>query len=119
MKLSGLGNINNKSYSFGPGITWNIFNANITKNNIKIQKAITPKLLSTWQNTVLTAVEDVQNAMYSYIQQESRQKSLEDSVTASQRSVELVQNLYESGLTDFQNVLNTAHLSLSNRIISL
>ena len=109
LKFSGLGNLNNKSYSFGPGISWNIFNAGITRNNIKIQKAVTAELLSDWQNTVLTAVEDVQNAMYSYLQQESRQKSLEDSVTASQRSVELVESLYKSGLTDFQNVLDTQH----------
>jgi multidrug efflux system outer membrane protein len=107
LKFSGLGNMNNKSYSFGPGITWNIFNANITKNNIKIQKAITAELLSNWQNTVLSAFEDVQNAMYSYIEQQRRQKSLEESVTALKRSVELVQNLYNSGLTDFQNVLTT------------
>jgi len=56
---------------------------------------------------VFTAVEDVQNAMYAYIQEANRRQSLEDSVTASLRSVDLVQSLYESGLTDFQNVLDT------------
>ncbi|MEJ2650167.1 MAG: efflux transporter outer membrane subunit [Sedimentisphaerales bacterium] len=109
LNFSGLGNLNNTSYSYGPGITWNIFNAGITRNNVKIQKAIVAELLSDWQNTVLTAVEDVQNAMYSYIQDESRRKSLEESVVASRRSVDLVQNLYASGLTDFQNVLDTEH----------
>jgi multidrug efflux system outer membrane protein len=108
LKFSGLGNVtDNKSYSYGPGISWNIFNAGITRNNIKIQKAVTAELLSEWQSTVLTAVEDVQNAMYSYIEQQGRQKSLEEAVTALQHSVKLVQNLYDSGLTDFQNVLST------------
>ena len=45
--------------------------------------------------------------MYAYIQEAKRRQSLEDSVTASLRSVDLVQSLYESGLTDFQNVLDT------------
>jgi multidrug efflux system outer membrane protein len=108
LKFSGLGNVaDNKSYSYGPGLTWNIFDGNRIRNNIKIQEAVTAELLAYWQNTVLTAVEDVQNAMYAYIQQAGRQQSLEDSVTASLRSVDLVQSLYESGLTDFQNVLDT------------
>jgi multidrug efflux system outer membrane protein len=107
LKFSGLGNMNNKTYSYGPGLTWNIFDGNRIRNNIKVQKAVTAELLVGWQNTVLAAVEDVQNAMYAYIQQAIRQQSLENSVTASVRSVDLVQSLYQSGLTDFQNVLDT------------
>ena len=108
LKFSGLGNVtNNKSYSYGPGLTWNIFEGNRIRNNIKIQEALTAGLLADWQNTVLTAVEDVQNAMYAYMQQVKRQQSLQDAVTASLRSVDLVQSLYRSGLTDFQNVLDT------------
>jgi multidrug efflux system outer membrane protein len=107
LKFSGLGNINNKAYSYGPGLTWNIFDGNRISNNIKIQEAVTAELLAGWQNTVLRAVEDVQNAMYAYVQQAKRQQLLEDSVSASLRSVDLVQNLYKSGLTDFQNLLDT------------
>jgi multidrug efflux system outer membrane protein len=107
LKFSGLGNINNKTYSYGPGLTWNIFDGNRIRNNIKIQEAVTAELLAEWQNTVLAAVEDVQNAMYAYTQQAKRQQLLEDSVAASLRSVDLVQNLYKSGLIDFQNVLDT------------
>jgi multidrug efflux system outer membrane protein len=107
LKFSGLGNINNKSYSYGPGLTWNIFDGKRIRNNIKIQGALTAELLADWQNTVLAAVEDVQNAMYAYVQQAKRRQSLQDSVTASLRSVALVQNLYKNGLTDFQNVLDT------------
>lgn len=107
LKFSGLGNINNKTYSYGPGLTWNIFDGDRIKNNIRIQEAATAELLANWQNTVLAAVEDVQNAMYAYVQQAVRLQALEDSVTASLRSVDLVQSLYKNGLTDFQNVLDT------------
>jgi multidrug efflux system outer membrane protein len=107
LKFSGLGNVNNKAYSYGPGLTWNIFDGNRIRNNIKIQEAVTAELLAEWQNTILAAVEDVQNAMYAYMQQAKRRQLLEDSVAASLRSVDLVQNLYKNGLTDFQNVLDT------------
>jgi multidrug efflux system outer membrane protein len=107
LKFSGLGNFQNKTYSFGPGFTWNLFEGNRIRNNIKIQKAVTSELLANWQTTVLAAVKDVQNAMYAYVQEKHRRKSRETSVKASLRSVTLVENLYQSGLTDFQNVLNT------------
>lgn len=105
--FSGLGNINNKAYSFGPGIGWNIFDGNRIKNTIKVEEAATNELLANWQNTVLSAVEDANNAMSSYTNGQMRTQSLDDSVKASLRSVEIVESLYKNGLTDFQNVLDT------------
>lgn len=106
-QLTGLGNIHNKAYSFGPGIQWRLFDANRIKNTIKIEKAGTQELFAQWENTVLLAAEDVENAMLSYRQQGERTVSLDNSVKASLRSLELVESQYKSGLTDFQNVLDT------------
>ena len=105
--LSGLGNIHNKAYSFGPNLQWNLFDANRIKNTIKMEKAGTQELLANWENTVLSAAEDVENAITSYAQQRQRKESLDNSVKASLRSLELVENLYKNDLTDFQNVLIT------------
>jgi multidrug efflux system outer membrane protein len=106
-RMSGLGNIHNKAYSFGPNLQWNLFDANRIKNTIKMEKAGTQELLANWENTVLSAAEDVENAITSYAQQKQRKESLDNSVKASLRSLELVENLYKNGLTDFQNVLDT------------
>jgi len=107
VKFRGLGNINNKGYAFGPQLRWNIFDGNRIRNTVKLEEATTAELLANWQNTVLSAVEDVRNAMYAYFRQKERNSSLEDSVKAALRAVELVESLYKSGLTDFQNVLDT------------
>ncbi len=106
-RFTGLGNINNRAYSWGPDVLLTIFEGNRIRNNIKIQKADTLELLVNWQNTVLLAVEDVRNAITSYVQETDRKSYLETSVKAASRSVELVENLYKTGLTDFQNVLDT------------
>ncbi|MDD5458843.1 MAG: efflux transporter outer membrane subunit [Phycisphaerae bacterium] len=106
-QFSGLGNINNKTYSFGPGFQWNLFDGNRIRNMIKIEEATTSELLVNWENTVLSAAENVENAIVSYTQELQRMDSLDNSVTASLRSVELVESLYKNGLTDFQNVLDT------------
>jgi outer membrane protein TolC len=106
-QLSGLGNIHNKAYSFGPGVRWNLFDGNRIRNTIKIEEAGAQALLADWENTVLSAAEEVQNAKAAYIQQQQRKVSLDNSVKSSQRSVQLVENLYTNGLVDFQNVLDT------------
>jgi NodT family efflux transporter outer membrane factor (OMF) lipoprotein len=106
-QLGGLGNIHNKTYSFGPGLQWRLFDANRIKNTIKIEEATTRELLAKWESAVLSAAEDVENAMVSYAQQTERKDSLNNSVNASLRSLELVESQYKSGLTDFQNVLDT------------
>lgn len=106
-QLSGLGNIHNQAYSVGPGLRWNLFDGNRIRNVIKMEEASAGELLATWENTVLLAAEDVENAIVSYSQQQQRQALLAESVQASVRSVELVDNLYQTGLTDFQNVLVT------------
>jgi outer membrane protein TolC len=106
-QLSGVGNIHNQAYSFGPGLRWNLFDGNRIRNTIKIEEAVTQELLAAWENTVLLAVEDVENAMVSYEQLQLQRQAMTRAVEATRRSVELVETQYKSGLTDFQNVLDT------------
>lgn len=96
-----------EAYSFGPGFRWAIFDANRIKNNIRIQETRTQQLFYHYQQTVLTAQEEVENAITDFIQEKRRNVSLAQSVDSAKRSSVLVETLYKSGLTDFQNVLVT------------
>lgn len=96
----------NHAWSFGPAFRWNIFNGGRVRNNILAQDAITQQLLSDYENTVLLALEDVESSMIAFEQEQIRRDALERSVIAAQESVRLVKELYISGLTDFQNVLD-------------
>ena len=62
--------------------------------------------LNAYEQTVLLALEEVENSMVSYAQESNRRVILDRSVKAAQRSVELVRVLYITGLTDFQNLLD-------------
>jgi outer membrane protein TolC len=55
---------------------------------------------------VLDALEDVENSMVAYVEESERRDALGRSVQAAKKSVELVNVLYRTGLTDFQNVLD-------------
>jgi len=54
---------------------------------------------------VLIAMEEVQNALVSYEQDQIRRATLAEAVSANQRAVSLAQQLYQRGLADFLNVL--------------
>jgi len=62
--------------------------------------------LDTYEQTVLTAFEDVENSLVAYANEQNRRRSLAEAVTASQKSLDLATRLYASGLTDFLHVLD-------------
>jgi NodT family efflux transporter outer membrane factor (OMF) lipoprotein len=95
------------NFSFGPTLTWNIFDGGRIRSNVHVQEGLSEELLSGYEQTVLRAYEDVENSMVSYVQEQERRDALDRSVTASRQAVELVKTLYRTGLTNFQNVLDT------------
>lgn len=48
---------------FGPSFHWNLFDGGRVRNNIRVQEALTEQLLLRYENTVLRALEDVENAL--------------------------------------------------------
>ncbi|MDJ0887597.1 MAG: efflux transporter outer membrane subunit [Desulfobacterales bacterium] len=95
-----------ETYSFGPTLRWNIFDGGRVRNRIIAEDARSKQALARYENTVLEALEDVENAAVEYTEETQRREFLRLSVVAAQKSVELVSVLYKSGLTDFQNVLD-------------
>ncbi len=104
-------NSNNLFWGFGPGVSWNIFSAGRTRANIRAQEARTDEALANYKLTVLIALEEVQNALVAWQNDQARTLALASSVASNQRAVNLAQQLYQRGLADFLNVLQ-AQLSL-------
>ena len=94
------------TYGFGPAFRWNIFDGGRIRNNIRAEDARTEQALIQYEQVVLFALEDVENSMVAYTQEQDRLISLRRAVNAAQESADLVKELYTSGLTDFQNVLD-------------
>ena len=93
-------------WSIGPTVQWRIFDAGRIRNNIKVQNARQEQALDNYEQTVLTAFEDVENNLVAYANEQTRRQSLAEAVTASQKSLDLASRLYASGLTDFLHVLD-------------
>ncbi len=96
----------NTYYSFGPQLRWSLFNGRRIRSQVDAEKAGTQAALHAYEQTLLLALEEVEDSMSAYANETDRIGSLETAAGAAEKSVELVTELYTSGLTDFQNVLN-------------
>jgi multidrug efflux system outer membrane protein len=94
-------------WSVGPTVQWRIFDAGRIRANIKVQNARQEQALATYEQTTLTAFEEVENNLVLYAKEQVRRKSLADAVVASQKSLDTANKLYTSGLTDFLQVLDS------------
>lgn len=102
-----------RTWSLGPGISWNIFHGGALRQKIKLQSARQEQSLIQYEKTVLKALEEVENILTAYAKEQHRQKSLKTATTAANRAYELALDLYKAGLVDFSNVL-TAQYAMHN-----
>ena len=98
-------------WSFGPGVTWSAFNTGANLARIDIQKALADQTVLSYRKTVLTAMQEVENALIAAAKEQEHRKALVDAVAANRKAVDLSTRLYSQGETEFLNVL-TAQRSL-------
>ncbi len=102
-------------WSFGPEVKWNLFTGGKIRGQIKVEEARTEQLLAAYEKTVLGALAEVENSLMGLRQEELRRGFLEIAAEAAQKSVELVETQYVSGLTDFQNYLDSQRVLLDQQ----
>lgn len=95
----------NRFWSFGPSVSWQIFNTGKTISNIELQKALQEQSVISYKQTILTALQEVDNTLIALAKEEERKKAFYDAVTANKKAVDLAKQLYIHGQTDFLNVL--------------
>lgn len=94
-------------YSVGPSFSWPIFNYGRIKNNVRVQDARFQQAALNYQNAVLEAAQEVEDALASYLRNQTRARLLNDSVASAERSVELALVQYREGSVNYQRVLDT------------
>jgi len=111
--FAGLFSANSQAAGIGPRFSWNIFNAGAVRSNIEIQNAKQEQALLGYEKTILTALEEAENAMTGYVNEQKRTRSLNDAMTSATDSTNLALAQYNSGLIDFQTVLDAQRTILS------
>jgi NodT family efflux transporter outer membrane factor (OMF) lipoprotein len=94
----------------GPAFVWPLLNYGRIKNNVRVQDARFQQLAVQYQNAVLKAAREVEDAMVAFLRAQEEVGFLAESVDASKRSVDLSLTQYREGLTDFTRVLQSQEL---------
>lgn len=89
----------------GPRITWPLFRGGALRQKIEVQSALQEQALIRYEATVLQALEEVENVLTAYAEEQIRGDSLGAAEEAAAQAATLAQQKYEAGLTDFTSVL--------------
>ncbi len=104
--LSNMFDGNSFTYSAGPSITWDLFNYGRITNNVRVEDARFQELAVDYENTVLQAAQEVEDAMVAFLRTQDAVVVLADAVKAYKSSVDLSLLQYKEGLVDYQRVLD-------------
>lgn len=102
-----------QSYSLGPGFSWRLFDGGAVRRGIDVQEAVQQQSMAAYEQTVLLALEEVENALKAFVQEQSRTEHLRSAVSAAQQALTLSQDKYRAGLSDFSDVLEAQRSVLS------
>jgi len=103
------------SWAIGPGLVWNVFDHGRLTNTVLVQDARFQQLYEQYQDTVLRAAREVDDAAVSFAKTREQIELLAQSVQAAQRSLDIATLQYREGLTDFQRVLDSQRVFFSQQ----
>ena len=93
-------------WSLGPSLTVPIFQGGQLKAAVDVAKAERDQYFIAYQSAVLSAMEDVENAVVSLTQERLKYGKLVSSSTSYGRASDLSRTLNKAGVTDFLDVLD-------------
>lgn len=108
-----LGAAGTSAGSLAASIAQTLFDAGRVRSRVRAQSAVQAQAQANYEKTVLAALEEVENALVSYADSRERQDHLHIAADAAQQAAQLARQRYESGLIDFQSVLDTERTRLS------
>ena len=111
---------NSLTYQIAPTMSWTLFQGRQLTQATQEAKAVLDENIRQYNQTVLTAVQEVDNAMASYSNAIKQVVALRELVIQGEITLKLSLDLYKRGLATFQNVLDAQRslLSYQNSLVS-
>ena len=97
---------NSLVWSIGPTFYWPFLDFGQIDALVKLADYQSQQAYWAWQKTVVSAVQEVDDALSNYAAQQESMAHLDVAVKASRKAVDLATQRYQDGLTDFLNVLD-------------
>lgn len=105
---------NLRSMTNGNGVTWfgapqllfPVFNSRLLKQDVEFNQIQARQALFEYQKTVLSALEEVENAISTFRYETDRQNQLMDTQKFNRKAYQLQMELYQKGVKDYLEVLS-------------
>lgn len=94
-------------WSYGPTVQWRLFDAGRVWAQIRVRNAAQEEALATYERTVLTSLQDVEDALAAYVKERRRLAALTQQVQADERALQIASDNYVHGVGSFLDVLDS------------
>jgi NodT family efflux transporter outer membrane factor (OMF) lipoprotein len=114
-------------WSIGPSLQWRALDFGRVRAEVRAQTAVQEAALATYEKTVLLSLQEAENAIVAYAQEQIRHQALADEVAENRRSLDMANGLYAAGRVSFLDVLDSQRslnqsedqMALSDQAVSL
>jgi NodT family efflux transporter outer membrane factor (OMF) lipoprotein len=93
-------------WSAGPTVTWRIFDLGHVRSQIQTANAQAQQSLAAYEKTVLGSLEEVENGLVAYANEQTRYRALAAAVDANRGAFDLATDRYKKGLATFLDVVD-------------
>ena len=107
LTFGALGNSGATASSLSGNVTAPIFDAGRLRALVEIQDAVREQALVNYEQTVLVALQEAENALVDLARNRERSEALGNAVASARTAAELASARYGAGLIDFQSVLTS------------
>lgn len=114
LTVGALGDSNSLTRSFSASLAQTIFDGGRLRSRVDAQNAVQQQALIAYEKTVLTALEEMENALASYANGHERRAALQEAKISARNAALMARQRYAGGLIDFQSVLDTDRTRLSS-----
>lgn len=94
-----------RTWSIGPSLSWPILRSGQIAAMVAVRDAEQQAALLTYRQTILTAMEEVEDALAAYHHEQLKHARLQEAAVASRNRLTLAQAQFDGGMSDFRSVL--------------
>jgi multidrug efflux system outer membrane protein len=98
--------------TISPTVTWSAFDIGRARARVRGANAATDEALVIYNDTVLRALEETENAFSNYHSQQARLVKLDTQAQESKRAADIARLRYKEGVVDFLSVLDAERTQL-------
>jgi multidrug efflux system outer membrane protein len=114
-------------WSIGPSLQWRVLDFGRVHAQVRAQTAVQEAALASYEKAVLISLQEAENALVAYAQEQNRHQALADAVAENRRSLDMADGLYAAGRVNYLDVLDAQRslyqsddqLALSDQALSI